>query len=143
MEAQSLIRAHSSTVWEVITDAGNFPVWDSGITGISGEVRHGRSVIVRTRAKPRTRLRIEQLPGTAMTWTSGIPPLFSFVRTFILAPEAGTTLLIVRDELRGPLRGFAAAPWSMTERRMQDFLRAAQRRAEILDRPYRRPYRAA
>jgi hypothetical protein len=36
--AEALILASSDIVWEIITDAGNYPVWGSGITDIEGEI---------------------------------------------------------------------------------------------------------
>ncbi|MET4094258.1 hypothetical protein ABIB51_001172 [Arthrobacter sp. UYCu712] len=39
-EAETLILAGAATVWDIITDAGNYPVWDSGITAASGAIRH-------------------------------------------------------------------------------------------------------
>ncbi len=44
-----MIYARSSTVWDIITDAGNCTVWDSGITGIEGQVRNGATIRIRTR----------------------------------------------------------------------------------------------
>ena len=38
-ECEEPINARSSTVWNIITDAGNFTVWESGITWVDGEVR--------------------------------------------------------------------------------------------------------
>jgi hypothetical protein len=35
-KAEALILAGAGTVWDIITDAGNYPVWDSGITEIRG-----------------------------------------------------------------------------------------------------------
>ena len=86
-EAVALINARRSTVWEIITDAGNFAVWESGITDVYGDVRNGSIIRVRTTAggDRRYRLRVEQIPGEVMTWTGGLPlGLYKSVRTFTL-----------------------------------------------------------
>ncbi|MDN4643340.1 SRPBCC family protein [Arthrobacter sp. PsM3] len=132
LEAHTLIDAGNSAVWEILTDSGNFPVWDSGIIAISGEVRNGGTIKIRTRARGRTRLRVEQVPGKVMTWTSGAPPWYSFVRTFILTPEAGMTRLTVKDEL-GPLGRLVGSPWAVTTEILTGFTAAAKQRAEILN----------
>jgi hypothetical protein len=48
LEAGIPINARSSTVWDVITDAGNYTVWDSGITEIHGDIRNGGTIRIRT-----------------------------------------------------------------------------------------------
>lgn len=131
-EASSPIHAPCSTVWEIITDAGNFPVWGSGITGISGEVRHGLILRVRTPRLHHASLLVEQIPEAAMTWTRGAPPLCAFVRTFTLSPHNAMTLLVVRDELFGPLRGLVSSPWPFTENHLVAFVTAVRERAELL-----------
>ena len=70
IEAQSLINARGSTVWEIITDAGNFPVWDSGITEARGELRNRGTIRLRTGegGSRSIRFRVEQIPGEVMTW---------------------------------------------------------------------------
>ena len=107
-EAETLINARNSTVWEIITDGGNYTVWDSGINRIDGELRNGGTIRVRTRTGGnRTfRLRVRQIPGKVMTWTRGAPlGLFEGVLTFTLTPHGGMTHLHVREEFPGPLLG--------------------------------------
>jgi hypothetical protein len=132
LEASSLIRARASTVWEIITDAGNFPVWRSGIARVSGDVRDGVIWRIRTPTLLRASLLVELVPEAAMTWTRGAPSLSAFVRTFSLTPSDAVTLLVVRDELLGPLRGVVASPWPFTAAHLADFVRAITERAEIL-----------
>lgn len=107
-EAETLILAGAGTVWDIITDGGNYAVWDSGITEVSGEVGHGERIRVRTRdgGKRTFRLRVCQIPGQHMTWTGGLPlGLLQVERTFTLTDYTGITHLRVRDTARGPLRG--------------------------------------
>ncbi|MCO4276029.1 hypothetical protein NG701_16635 [Pseudarthrobacter sp. HLT3-5] len=105
LEAGILINARSSTVWDVITDASSYTVWDSGITDassytvwdsgiteIDGDVRNGGTIRIRTTTSGnrRYRLRVEQIPGEVMTWTGGLPlgPVQS-VRTFTISSLPG------------------------------------------------------
>lgn len=76
VESQHLINARGSTVWDIITDSGNFTVWDSGITAVTGEIRNGGTVRVRTRhgGSRSFRLRVEPIPGEVMTWTRAMGP---------------------------------------------------------------------
>jgi hypothetical protein len=47
-EAETLILAGADTAWEVITDEGNYPVWNTGITEVSGRVQDGEHIRIRT-----------------------------------------------------------------------------------------------
>jgi hypothetical protein len=135
LEAQLLINARGSTVWDIITDPGNFAVWNSGITTVTGEIRNGGTIRVRTRhgGSRNFRLRVEQVPGEVMTWTRTLPlGLGANVRTFVLTPHAGMTLLLVRDEVKGPLRGIIGSPFSTTNQDLEEFVGAVKNRAEIL-----------
>ena len=107
-DAETLIHARNSTVWEIITDGGNYTVWDSGINRIDGELRNGGTIRVRTRTcgKRTFRLRVRQIPAKEMTWTGGVPlGLFKGVRTLTLTPHGGMTHLHVGVEFSGPLLG--------------------------------------
>lgn len=134
VQAEALVSARSSTVWDVITDARNFTVWESGITEITGELRNGGIIRVRTRTDGnRTcRIRVQQIPGEVMTWTAGSPlGLLTRVRTFTLEPHGGMTHLRVKDEFTGPLRGLLPKVPD-TKPALIDYVSAVKKRAEII-----------
>lgn len=54
------------------------------------------------------------------------------VRTFVLTPQAGMTSLLVRDEIRGPLRGIMRSPLGAREDELNDLVVAIKQRAELL-----------
>ena len=136
-ESEALINARASTVWEVITDTGNLTVWESGITAIDGELRNGGTIRIKTTdAGGRgLRLRVQQMPGEVMTWTSGLPlGLLRRIRTFTLSPRAGLTHLKVKEEISGPLAGLLGNNRPDTTRTLNDYVHAVTKRAELLDR---------
>ena len=141
VEAETLINARSSAVWDVITDARNFTVWESGITRIRGELRNGGTIRIRTHiGGERTfRLRVQQMPGEVMTWTQGLPlGLLTGVRTFRLEPLGGMTHLLVKEEFTGPLCGLLLWEFvSDTQQAFIDYVSAVRKRAEILGRHLR------
>jgi uncharacterized protein YndB with AHSA1/START domain len=58
------IRAKPETIWKLLTDAKDFPRWNSTVTGIDGDIREGGRLRVR-------------VPGTDRTFTpkvSGVVP---------------------------------------------------------------------
>lgn len=133
LEAGILINARSSTVWDVVTDAGNYAVWDSGITEIDGDVRNGGTIRIRTTSGNRKyRLRVEQIPGEVMTWTRGLPlGLFKSVRTFTLSSQDAMTHLHVTEEFTGPLAGLMGNTVQDTDDSFADYVRAVKERAEL------------
>ena len=135
IEAEALIKARSSTVWDIITDAGNYTVWDSGITHVTGELRNGGTIKIRTRTGGSRifRLRVQQMPGEVMTWTRGLPlGLFTGVCTFTLEPQGGMTHLRVKQELTGPLRGLLGKAIPDARQPLIDYVNAVRKRSEIL-----------
>jgi hypothetical protein len=134
-EAEILVNARNSTVWDIITDASNFTVWDSGITRIQGELRNGGTIKIRTRTGGnRTfRLHVQQIPGEVMTWTGGLPlGMFKGMRTFTLSPRSGMTHLRVKEEFNGPLLGLI---WRTVPDLGQDctgYVNAVKERAELI-----------
>ena len=135
-ESEEPINARSSTVWAIITDAGNFTVWESGISWIDGEVSNGALVRIRTVDGRRTfRTRVQQMPGQVMIWKTGlIPGLLTWTRTYSLSPHAGLTHLRVKDEFGGPLLRFAGRALPVSPQDQHSYVAAVRRRAELLDR---------
>ncbi|MDR6508545.1 SRPBCC family protein [Arthrobacter oryzae] len=134
-EAETLILAGTGTVWDIITDAGNYPVWDSGITELIGEVSHGQRIRVRTRdgGKRTFSLRVRQVPGRHMTWTGRLPlGLLQVERTFTLTDYTGITHLSVRDTANGPLQGLVRKTAPDSHPALSGYVDAVKFRAELL-----------
>jgi hypothetical protein len=135
VEAEALIKARGSTVWDIITDTRNYTVWESGITHVTGELRNGGTIKIRTRVggSRNFRLRVQQMPGEVMTWTGGLPlGLLTGVCTFTLEPKDGMTHLRVKGEFTGPLRGLLGKTMPDARQPLIDYVNAVRKRSEIL-----------
>lgn len=135
--AETLVLAGAGAVWGIITDGGNYAVWDSGITEVMGELRHGERVRVRvwTRAggQRTLRLRVSLIPGRHMKLSRGLPAgLLTVVRTFTLTDYTGMTHLRVTDTASGPLKGLVGKMLPDTDLALTGFLDAVKFRAELL-----------
>ncbi len=131
-ESEEPIKARSSTVWDIITDAGNFTVWESGITWVDGYVRNGAMIRIRTvDGGNRTfRTHVQQMPGQVMTWKTGIPPgLLTWTCTYSISPHAGLTHLRVKDEFAGPLLKLASIALPASEQDLHSYVTAIRRPA--------------
>lgn len=121
-------------MWDIITDAGNYTVWDSGVTEIAGDIRNGGIIRIRTTTSGnrRYRLRVEQIPGEVMTWTRGLPlGLFKSVRTFTLSSQDAMTHLRVTEEFTGPLARLMGKTGQDTEDSFAGYVIAEKERAEL------------
>src|SRR5580700_4275761 len=80
------IRAKADVVWRLLTDAKDFPRWNSTVTSIEGQIREGERLRLRVPGTDRTfRPRVAGVvPRQRMVWTGGFAPMFKGVRTFSL-----------------------------------------------------------
>jgi hypothetical protein len=89
------VRAKPATLWTLLTDAAQFPKWNSTVTGIEGEIALGQKLALRVAAAPGRvfKPRVTELePEKRMVWSDGAAPMFKGVRTFTLTPRGdGTT----------------------------------------------------
>ncbi len=108
-ESSVLIEATPEAVWAVLADASQYPSWDSGVTGVDGDIVDGGKIVVHTEVSPGRAfpLLVALDPPRLMVWTGGLPlGLFRGIRTFSLddAP-GGATLFTLHEEFSGPLLG--------------------------------------
>jgi hypothetical protein len=104
-EASAVINADPQTIWTVLTDAGSYPKWDSGVVRVEGRIAPGEKLKVVSEANPKRAFAVrvtEFIPAQRMTWSGGMPlGLFKGVRTFTLQPEATGTSFHMREEYTG------------------------------------------
>jgi hypothetical protein len=133
-EAQAVILAPSSVVRDVLTDQGNYPVWNSGITEIAGDIVHGARIRVRLTGSKRTLpLRVKRFDAHRMVWTGRRAlGLLTFVRTFTVTDHSGLTLLHVRDSYSGPLRKLLRRTTDGTPPPLPEFVDEVKFRSELL-----------
>ena len=99
------VRATPQRIWALLTNAADFPRWNSTVTRITGTIAEGERLALQVAAapgrtfKPRvTRL----LPERMMVWSDGFAPMFKGVRTFTLAANGdGTTTFSMVEVLSG------------------------------------------
>ena len=89
------LAAAPERIWSLLTRAREFPVWNSTVKSIDGEIAEGQTIkLVATVAPERTfKLKVSDVkPARGMVWSDGFAPMFKGVRTYTLQPKAdGTT----------------------------------------------------
>ncbi|MFI5042019.1 MAG: SRPBCC family protein [Acidimicrobiales bacterium] len=108
-EGSSFIEATPDQVWPVLTDAGAWPDWDSGVTKVDGQVALGAKLSVTVAANPGRAfpVKVTELSRPArMVFLGGMPlGLFTGKRTYTLTTEGTGTRFSMREEYTGLLAG--------------------------------------
>ena len=106
-ETSATIDAPPAAVWAVLTDAADYPNWDSGVERVEGSITAGGTIKVFSEVSPGRAFPVtvsELQEHQRMTWRGGMPlGLFKGVRTFTLTPAGAGTAFAMREEFTGPL----------------------------------------
>ena len=99
------IEAPPERIWDLLTNAADFPRWNSTVTRITGKIDAGEKLALEVPAAPgRTfKPKVTELEaGRRMVWSDGMAPMFKGVRTFTLAPRGdGTTTFTMEEVFSG------------------------------------------
>ena len=112
------VRATPQRIWSLLTNAADFPRWNSTVTRITGTIAQGERLALEVPAAPgRTfRPRVTRLePERTMVWSDGFAPMFKGVRTFTLEPHADGTTTFSMVEV------FSGVMLPMIKRSLPDF----------------------
>ena len=86
------IDAPPERVWALLTDAKDFPRWNSTVTKIEGTIALGEKLALQVpaaQARTFTPKVTELETARRMVWSDGMAPMFKGVRTFQLEPQPG------------------------------------------------------
>lgn len=89
------IQASPGKLWSLLTNAADFPRWNSTVQSLEGPIALGQRLRLRVPIAPNRTFkpRVTELePEKRMVWSDGAAPMFKGVRTFTLSPRGdGTT----------------------------------------------------
>jgi hypothetical protein len=84
------IQAPRDKIWSLLTNAADFPRWNSTVQSIEGQIALGQKLRLRVPIAPKRVFKVKVSafePGARMVWSDGAAPMFKGVRTFTLAPR--------------------------------------------------------
>jgi len=102
MEAR--LDATPQQVWAKIADIDQLLQWDSQLLELKGDLSEGGRIALRSKMAPKQtfKLKVSDVrPNQGMTWSSGMKPLFSGVRTYQLEAIPGGTRLQLKEVFSG------------------------------------------
>lgn len=85
------IQAPPERIWALLTNAADFPRWNSTVESIAGTIALGEKIQLRATIAPERVFKLavsECMPPHRMVWSDGRAPMFTGVRTFTLTPKA-------------------------------------------------------
>ena len=102
----TVIRATPERLWSLLTDAPNWPKWNTTVNRVEGAIAAGQRVTVYAKINPGRAFPVkvsEFDPPRRMLWTGGMPlGLFTGSRTFTLTPQpGGSTEFAMRETYTG------------------------------------------
>jgi hypothetical protein len=98
------IRSKPENIWRLLTNAEDFPRWNTTVSRVEGQIREGARLTLHVPGTTRTFTPTVSgfVPNERMTWTGGFAPMFKGVRTFELRPQIdGSTRFAMEERFSG------------------------------------------
>jgi hypothetical protein len=99
------IKAQPSKIWSLLTNAKDFPRWNSTVKNIDGNISLGEKIQLRATIAPERifKLRVSEfVPDQRMVWRDGAAPMFQGVRTYALkSKNDGSTDFLMEEIFSG------------------------------------------
>jgi hypothetical protein len=102
------IRAAPARIWGLLTNAEDFPRWNSTVQSIQGNIALGETIRLKATVAPERTFRLKVrtvVPNETMVWKDGASsPLFQGTRQYTLTPALdGTTDFMMAEAFSGVL----------------------------------------
>jgi hypothetical protein len=84
------INAKPEKIWGLLTNAQDFPRWNSMVERIEGRIAVGETIKLKVPYAPGREFKLKVSTMTAprlMVWQDGMAPMFTGVRTYTLTPK--------------------------------------------------------
>lgn len=128
------IHADKSTVWKLLTDAQDFPRWNSTIISMEGSIENGKKIKLKsTTDESRTfNLSVQLVPSKQrMIWSDGMAPFFKGVRTYTLDSNPdGSVQFTMHEKLAGIMFALAAKHIPSFDKPFEQFAADLKKEAE-------------
>lgn len=106
------INADPSIIWTLLTQASDFPRWNSTIIEMNGTIAKGEKVTLKSTVDSSRVFKVKvtkMLPEKEMVWADGMAPFFRGVRTYSLSPNSdGSTTFSMVEKIGGLMFPMAA-----------------------------------
>ncbi|MEZ4362776.1 MAG: SRPBCC domain-containing protein [Kofleriaceae bacterium] len=101
------IKADPEAIWRRLTNAAEFPTWNTTVTSIEGEIAEGNRLAIKVPVAPSRvfKPRVSEVTQSRrMVWSDGFFPMFQGRREFTLTPrDDGSTEFSMTETFRGAM----------------------------------------
>ena len=136
-EVRKTVNARPETLWALLTNAADYPQWNSSVDRIEGRIAAGETIKVHVPVNPGRSFPVKVTALEAprrMVWTGGMPlGLFKGERTFTLTARDGGTEFHMREEYTGPLTGLMFRQIPDLSGAFEQFGESLKRKAEAVE----------
>jgi hypothetical protein len=130
------IHADKGIVWKLLTNASDFPRWNSTIISMEGSIEQGKKIKLKSTTDPsRTfNLTVQVLqPAQKMIWSDGMAPFFKGVRTYTLDSNSdGSVRFSMHEKLAGIMFALAAKHIPSFDEPFEQFAADLKKEAEAI-----------
>lgn len=95
------INSPASAVWQRLTNAADFPRWNSTVISIEGRIEPGETIRLKAKLDPKRTFKLkvkEAVPNERLVWGDAMGQ-----RVYTLTEKAGVTTFHMRERIGGPL----------------------------------------
>jgi hypothetical protein len=132
---RTTIQAAPDTIWRILTDAPEYPSWNTTVTRVDGRIALGEKVTVHVKASPGRAFPVRVVALDAprrMVWSGGMPlGMFNGERTYELRPTGGGGVeFAMREHYTGWLAPLVAKSIPDLQPAFDEFAACLKARAE-------------
>lgn len=111
------MNASADAIWAILTNAAEYPKWNSTVTSLEGDIRAGGQLRLRVTLDPKRTFspKVTKLDDKEMVWSDGFAPMFRGVRTFTLTPKDNGVTEFAMEEV------FSGAMLPLIKKSLPDF----------------------
>ncbi len=130
------IDADPEIIWTLLTNASDFPRWNSTIISLEGEIEKGKKIKLKSTVdSSRTfKLKVKSMePAQSMVWKSGVAPFFRGERTYTISENQNrTTTFSMREKLGGLMFPLASKSIPSFDESFEQFAKDLKSEAESI-----------
>lgn len=128
------IDASAMRVWQILTNAEEYPDWDPGMIRLEGAIAPGNKITAYTKISPNRAFPVtvtEFDPGRKMVWASKMPlGLFRGARSFVITEKEKGVDFYMEEEFGGILLPIIGRTIPDLQPSFEDFASGLKARAE-------------
>lgn len=130
------IKADPAIIWSLLTNAADFPRWNSTIISFDGQIKHGEKIELKSTLDPKRsfKLKVESMrPEKEMVWGSGMTPFFRGKRVYTLTDKGrGVVTFYMSEKISGLMFPMAAKHIPPFDQAFEQFAADLKKEAEII-----------